>query len=155
MPITNALNGTILQIATNTVNAVTDCNVNIPTDNTIPQNTEGVEVVTVSITPISATSTLYITASAWGSTSASTTVSMALFVDSTADALAACTVASVAGAANGSIFHTVTSGSTTSRTYKLRCGTNAANTWYVGGNSAGTTLFGGVGFVRITVLEIE
>ena len=53
-----------------------------PEDDTIPQNTEGDEVMTLAITPVSATSKLHIFVNAFGSHSASPRQGIALFVDS-------------------------------------------------------------------------
>jgi hypothetical protein len=61
----------------------------IPLDDTIPQNTEGAELMTVSVTPESAANNLKVTVAGWLSTNGGpTTVAIALFVGSTASAVA-------------------------------------------------------------------
>lgn len=55
------VNGVVQEVRNSTASVIT-CNVAIPEDDTIPQNTEGVEVITVSITPVSASSKLRIQA---------------------------------------------------------------------------------------------
>lgn len=128
----------------------------IPGDNTIPQNTEGDEILTVSITPKNANNKIRIrvTMPVVSSNVANNSVAAALFRDSVADAIGA-------GAAtldNASYWTGITfdveetAGSTSSRTYKLRAGPTA-NTMYVNGNATG--VFGGVMVVSLVVEEIK
>ena len=91
-----------------------------PNDNTFPQNSEGVAVTELAITPESATSTLYIDYWVTFARSVHDMGSMALFVDSTASAVA---VSSAQGNTNmHTMFgnYSVVSASTSARTYKLR-----------------------------------
>jgi len=130
----------------------------IPPDDTIPQNTEGAEVLTVSITPTSATNILviefntFLNASALGGTGA------ALFQDSTANALAATCLGTIASSGyllNGSLRHVMTAGTTSATTFKIRAGMlNAGPTLYLSGY-AGSRLFGGVASTVLTVKEYK
>jgi hypothetical protein len=126
----------------------------IPVDDTIPQNTEGAEALTVTITPKSATSTLEIDFSAFFSMSALGNVSVALFQDSTANALMANT--STLNAAGHSavipLKHTMTSGTTSATTFKIRYGPSAGTASFLQGNA--TALFGGAIKAVLTVREI-
>jgi hypothetical protein len=91
-----------------------------PNDNTIPQNSEGVAVTELAITPESATSTLYIDYWVTFARSNHDMGSMALFVDTDVDAIA---VSSAQGNTNMyTMFgnYSVVSASTSARTYKLR-----------------------------------
>lgn len=128
----------------------------IPDDDTIPQNTEGAEWVTVSITPTSASNRLKIEAfmsCVTGSTSAA--LIAALFQDSTAGALAVSAESPVAGdnVLQISLSHEMAAGTTSATTFKLRAGPGSG-TMYVNGNSGGRK-FGGVSSVRLTVTEIK
>ena len=106
----------------------------LPVDNTIPQNTEGIEVMTLAITPKSATNILVIEAFGLLGSSVANNLGMALFQDSTANALVATNhfQSQSAGDVNLSIMHTMVAGTTSATTFKIR----------VGGNSAGTTTWG-------------
>ncbi len=131
----------------------------MPSDDSIPQNTEGDEYMTLAITPKSATSTLYITVHALLSSNTSASAagicSGALFQDSTADALAASSV--YADNAGSSVIvsftHTMTSGTTSARTFKFRAGPGAAATMTFNGVSGGR-LFGGVAASSIVITEV-
>jgi len=98
---------------------------NVVFDDSIPQNTEGDEVLTQAITPKSATSILEIVSTVHLSAGAAEDIVVALFVDSTADALAASS--HYVGAADKittiTLRHLVVSSSTSARTYKIRVGT--------------------------------
>ena len=94
----------------------------LPYDNTIPQNTEGDQYMTATITPNSATSKLIIQAIGVFWTASADVTSAALFQDSTANALAV-SYCYAPNANNGStitINYSMTSG-TTSATKGFRC----------------------------------
>lgn len=99
-----------------------------PFDDTVPQNTEGTEIITLAITPTSTSNKLVIEffMPMWdGDTVRVGTV--ALFQDSTADALA---VGQNINAANTysaqlGIIHIMDAGTTSSTTFKIRVGPNA------------------------------
>ena len=127
----------------------------IPLDDTIPQNTEGTEILTVSITPTNATNILLIELDVpflWPSTAS--TATLALFQDSTADALTAGVVTSATGYPNsGRLSHRMTAGTISSTTFKFRMGVNTGTT-YINGNTT-TRYFGGVQAVRFRVTEVK
>lgn len=125
-------------------------------DDSIPQNTEGTEVITVSITPTSTTNRLRIefNAPTIGTASSGALVA-ALFQDTTANALAAgYAYPSGASAAPLSLTHEMAAGTTASTTFKIRlsCQSGAA---YLNGNlNLGTRAFGGVSAARLRVIEL-
>ena len=127
----------------------------IPTDDTVPQNTEGTEFMTLAITPTSASSKLLIQVNALLGTNSSTWVVGALFQDTTADALAAGFFYEPSG--NGlkelTFRHYMTAGTTSPTTFKFRAGTNAVATVFFNG-SAGSRYLGGVASSSITITEI-
>lgn len=130
---------------------------NLPVDDTIPQNTEGFELMTLSITPTSASNYLLITATVFVSHSSSNGgVGVAMFRDSGADAIAA-GIANIPVANYPSIVTIVArvlAGSQSPTTFKIRGGTNDGNTFYFNGR-AGARLFGGSAGSSITIQEIS
>ena len=150
---TSDVSGTILQVVEATpYTTYADQTTAIPTDNTIPQNTEGTEIMTVSITPTSTSNILLIEAFVSGSLSASANGVVALFQDTTANALSACT----AGPAIYVVMpltHSMTAGTTSSTTFKIRTGPNTGH-FYVNGTGS-ARLFGGVSACRLRVTEIK
>jgi|GEM_PF-3062604 len=137
----------------------------IPLDDSIPQQDEGEEVLTCSITPTRADSYLLITAS-WNLTEDTNTldgaVVAALFRDSSADSICAqpgrCS--SGAGGSFAALDHAfqdmhcrVASGSTSATTIKLRLGGEAAGTYRWNGWSGGRKL-GGSQRIAITIFEV-
>ena len=125
-----------------------------PVDNTIPQNTEGNEFMTLAITPTASDSILQVDVIYMGSFNSSHYLTVALFRDSTAGALAA-TLFGLYGADKPfttGFTHGVTAGSTSATTFKIRAGGGAAGTMRFNGHSA--AMFGGVMASSITITEI-
>lgn len=115
----------------------------IPVDNTIPQITEGDQVMTQAITPKSATNLLVFDVGVMmASSTADNNHVVALFQDSTANALAASNVFDSAGGGTTQVLlqHSMTSGTTSSTTFKVRIGCNLAGTTTFNGAS-GTQQF--------------
>lgn len=131
----------------------------IPIDDTIPQNTEGAEVLALAYTPNSATSKLLINVKIWLMTASNNPdLTAALFVDSTADALAAAShhpQNTIRGTCVDFLVE-VDSASTSARTYKLRAGPAASlSNVYVNSNDGSNNAYGGVVRTIISILEIE
>jgi len=148
--------GTVLQIVNYQTGAVATGTTLIPPDDTIPQNTEGNEYMSLAITPRSATSKLLIEVTFLAAPNANQYITCALFQDSTANALSA--VTEVNGSADWSVTlsfsHVMTSGTTSSTTFKVRGGGNTAGTTTFNGSvSAGVRVFGGVSGSSITITE--
>jgi len=150
----NSSTGVLVQeVAANTTSRVTVSS-GIPRDDTIPQNTEGVEVLTLAITPTSATNKLIIMFNTFGSQTGVGTPTSALFQDATANALAANTFNTVPSAnyfVNGSLIHVMTAGTTSSTTFKVRCG---GGTLYLNGNST-TRYYNGTASTTLTIREYK
>jgi len=128
-------------------------------DDTIPQNTEGDEYMTLAITPTNASNKLKIevVVSISNSNASSTLGMAALFQDSTAGALAAMWSARVAGAGLPSLVtftHYMAAGTISATTFKARAGFADAGTTTFNG-SIGGRYFGGVMASSITITEIE
>ena len=150
---------TIQEVNTQTGAVATGTTI-MPVDDTIPQNNEGDEYMTLAITPTNTNNKLKIEIIASISHSgAAITCTAALFQDSTADALAAQSHTLAGAGASGyietlTLTHYMTAGTTSATTFKLR----------VGGAAAGTTTFNGFGGARklggvmassITIKEIQ
>jgi len=144
-----------IRILNTTVKTFLDCNTNMPFDNTIPKNTEGDEVMTLAITPKSATNKLKIEVVVQCGIQAATNQSTAaLFQDATANALAAGMGGNTSGSENSSIhfIHYMDAGTTSETTFKVRLGAGAGGVGFNGGNAQ---LYGGVASSSITITEIK
>jgi hypothetical protein len=148
--------GNILQVVSYQTGAVATGTTTIPLDDTIPQNTEGNEYMTLAIAPTNSSNKLLITVAAFLTHSVGGTWMIgALFQDSTANALAAFTgFQQTATGANCVVFsHYMTAGTTSSTTFKFRAGGQQVGTTSFNGQSAGR-LFGGSAASSITITEI-
>jgi hypothetical protein len=128
--------------------------VNIPWDDTIPQNTEGEEFFSVSITPKSASNSLDILVVVNCSASTNAQICCALFRDSETSAISA-TAEYTTGASTPQILilrKRILAGSTSAQTFKVRVGAQTG-TAYINSISAGRK-FGGVLISSITVQEV-
>lgn len=126
----------------------------IPFDNTIPQNTEGTEFMTLAITPTSSTNALFIQVDIVCSYSIANTMTAALFQDSTANALAAASEYQTTGTGITTISfnHRMIAGTTSATTFKVRAGGETAGTMTFNGIS-GTQYMGGVFTSSISITE--
>jgi hypothetical protein len=130
----------------------------IPSDDTIPQITEGVELASITITPVNASSILNFRANWFGGGSAvNVLATMAIFKDSDANALAAASQGHP-GSANTSAFsleYFTSASSTAQRVYHLRAGPDAGGTICTNGFvTGGARLYGGVAGITFTVEEM-
>lgn len=123
-------------------------------DDTTPQNTEGDEYMTVSITPKSSSNLLKIEVLLHFSVDAANYGIMALFQDSTADALSSAIGYQGAGGLMGTIPITywMTAGTVSSTTFKVRAGIQSSGTFYVNRRSSANVLNDTV-YSSITVTE--
>lgn len=151
------LSGDVVQVVSTQTGAVATMTALIPGDDTIPQNTEGTEVMTRAITPTNASNILEIevvvnvgnggTSTEW--------MTAALFQDSTANALACGFTYAAANTPVQVVFkHRMVAGTTSATTFRVRFGGNTANTFTFNGLGGGR-YFGGVLASSITVREIK
>ena len=148
--------GAVLQMVNSSTGAVATGTTLIPSDDTIPQNTEGNEYMTLAVTPRGATNNLRIDVVVQVSSSAGGgRMVAALFQDSTANALAVSTQGFID--ANKpmmlSFTHYMTAGTTSATTFKVRVGAAQAGTTTFNGVSGGR-LYGGVSSSSITITEV-
>jgi|TARA_R110002074_G_C12237405_1_gene638878 hypothetical protein len=149
-----SVNG-IVQIVNVQTGAVATGTTAIPYDDTIPQNTEGDEFMTLAITPKHASNKLKIDVVWLGSQSNSLSYMIAtLFQDSTAGALAAGFQGKSRSSSDesGIIFtHYMAAGTTSETTFKVRAGAASGTTTFNGHTTART--LGGVVASSITITE--
>lgn len=153
---TNAAAGFVVQRAGNNSTTVGADTTVMPADDTVPQSNEGFLVLSQAITPKATTHILVIEATVLCSNSAAVGLVAALFQDSTADALAA--VEHYQGQTNGlvtlNLRHTMTAGTTSATTFKIRCGGSGAGTTTVNG-AASTVRFGAISKSGLFITEYK
>lgn len=154
LPVVTSVQEIINVVEATPYTTYTSTGLGIPNDNTIPQITEGLELMTVAITPTSATSRLRIEfLGNFGGGSGSSGVA-ALFQDAVSNALTA--------SSNGTydsvnmypvgIAYEMAAGTTSAITFRVRVG-SVASTLYINGTSA-ERKFGGVTRCTLRVTEI-
>ena len=154
----SGVGGKVVQIVNTQTAAVGSGTTVIPHNDTTPQITEGDEYMTLAITPTSATNKLQIVANVWTNHSVANVITIiALFVGTTADALAATCGALDTSALNvvntTSLSYTMTSGSTSELTFRLRAGGHGAGTTTFNGFNGGA-YFGTATSSSMTITEI-
>ena len=156
---TQAAQAKVLQVVNAELNTFFSTTSTFPIDDTIPQNTEGAQILTCAITPIFSTSKLIIDVVMNVANDVASDISIiALFQDTTANALRASwsrTVATNNPVSAMVIKHYMTSGTTSATTFKVRGGglTGNAATFQINGGS-GTRYLGGSLISSITITEI-
>ena len=152
---TAAAGGKVIQVVNTVITAAVTGTTTMPIDDTIPQNTEGNECITRAITPTNASNLLLIMVNLKIGYSTTGMMSMALFQDSTANAIAA--NSSHLGTAGEqfdlSMNHYMTAGTTSATTFKVRVGKNGGGTMFLNANSGGR-LYGGVSSSTLIIMEI-
>lgn len=156
VPVFAAAGGTIIQIVKSQISAVATTTTLVPMDDTIPQNDEGSEFITLAITPTNSSSILMIDAiiTFEGNNGQGDNTIMSLFQDSTANALASTFADSGAQSfvSNSTLRHSMAAGTTSSTTFKIRLGPQQSGTLTVNGRS-GSRVFGGVAASSLVITE--
>ena len=151
--------GKVLQIVSTSTGAVATGTTAMNSDDSFPEKTEGDEYMTLAITPAATDNRLLIFVTANVAHSAVNESIMALFQDSTTNALAAVQSQVVSAAANimkeHHLTHEMAAGTTSATTFKVRIGgvSTGATTTFNG--QSGGRLFEGVALSSITILEID
>lgn len=151
----NAYGGKLIQEVGAQDGAVATGTTVIPYDDTIPQNTEGDQYLSQTITPKMSTSTLYNEVSIFASSSVLSYIIAALFQDTTVGALAVGAERGDVGTGiyNVKFTHKMTSGTTSATTFKVRIGGSSAGTITFNGES-GARKFGGVFSSSLIIREV-
>lgn len=152
--------GTVKQIVTANTGALIPVSTVLPQDDTIPQITEGDQILSLAITPTDATSRLAVFASAnYGIVTATAAGGIALFRDAGPGALAAGKnrgdLTNPFNAEDIPVFADVLAGSTNLTTFTVRLGPNVPGTLDVNGDGASNRVFGGVSSTFIQITEYE
>jgi hypothetical protein len=153
----NASGGTsvVVQVQNTETGAAATGSTTIPFDDTIPQNTEGTQFMSLAITPNNASNRLKIEVVAFMSCdTAVRNVCAALFQDSTASAVA-CGYFSTDESGYGlqiTFSHFMAAGTTSATTFKVRVGCDTSGTITFNGGS-GARKYGGVVASSITITE--
>ena len=152
--LTNVSAGKVLQVKNVQDGTMDTGTTTIPFDNTIPQITEGDEYMTLAFTPTSTTSKLKIDVVANIANDASSHLITALFVGTTANALACAAVIATANfEMNTKFTHFMEAGATTELIFRVRVGASGAGTTTFNGQNE-VAKFGGVSASSITITEI-
>lgn len=149
--------GKLVGFAIATTTTASSGSTTIPVDSTIPQNTEGNEIITVSYTPTNASNKLRIRYNGILGGNADEQATMALFQDSTADALKAGQFRCIGGANTAyerHLEHIMDAGTTSSTTFKIRAGLSTS-TVYWNRNESTSDLYGTAAVTTLTVEEWE
>lgn len=152
--------GLVIQSVSSTSSAVATGSTTIPYDDTIPQNTEGDQYFSLAITPTNSSNILEIMVvmNLYNSSASAGSMCVALFQDSTANALA-CRASNISQNVSTShsvisLYYTMTAGTTSSTTFKVRAGHSQAGTTTLNGNG-GNRKYGGVLYSGIWIREIQ
>lgn len=149
------LAGQAVQVVNTQTGAVATGAVIMPYDDTIPQQTEGNEFMTLAITPKSATNKLKIDVVLFGTPSDVNRHNIvALFKDSDANAIAVGQTMYCEHIDNVKFTHFMVAGGTDEITFKVRAGFEIAGTYTFNGKS-GVRKFGGKLASSITITEIK
>ena len=149
-----AATGKVVQVVNTKTGAVASTTTTLPNDDTIIQNTEGGEFLTLAITPTSASNLLRIQGVFQTSPNGGQFITAALFQDSTASALAASMEYGGANTALEVVLdYYMTAGTASATTFKVRLGMASAGTLTLNGISAGRK-YGGVLISSLTITEI-
>lgn len=148
--------GDVVQRVHTQTGAVATTTTNIPRDDTIPLNTEGVEVMSKAITPTSSINDLYIETIVVLAGNAASSPIVALFKDSDGNAMAAVNSRVDGASVTQSIplRHYMAAGSTSAITFKVRAGLDVTGTMTFNGHTS-SRLFGGVCASSLTITEIQ
>jgi hypothetical protein len=145
----------ILQVVSTFTGEVATGTTAMPGDDTIPQNTEGDQFLSLAITPKISTSKLWIhVVAALMNNSGASAQGLALFQDTTANALAVTWYLAYANSYFTQILnHIMTSGTTSATTFKVRSGNHGGGTTTFNGY-AGTRFYGGKMASGIIITEM-
>lgn len=147
--------GSVIDRAYAEYTANADLTTQIPADDTIPQNTEGTQIISVSFTPKSTTSRVRLRFSGEFTMAAAGTTAAALFSGASANALAARTKTVTAGSNREQLYVETehVPGVTTAITYSVRVGPLTAVAARFNGTSAARE-FGGTEVASLVIEEI-
>lgn len=148
----------VVQVVNVAVTGVATGSTVIPLDDTIPQNTEGDQYMSLAITPTRATNLLRVDVVVFASTALANWITVAVFQDTNANALAAMPgyhTISTSGTPIQLTFYVV-AGTNRQTTFNVRVGRDAsASATLTFNGQSGTRFFGGTLVSSISITEIN
>jgi len=147
--VTGAGGGKVKQAVYANSNAFISSTTTVPFDDTIFQNTEGVEVLTAAITPTASNSILKFECSVTFGNASGYSGQLGLFQDTTADALAS-SYCYIYGYGHLTIQHLMTAGTTSSTTFKIRAGASGGT---IGINGTSSRIGGAIPHTTFSIIE--
>ena len=149
----------VVQYAETSIATVVSCTGAIPNDDTIPQNTEGTSVLdAAAFTPTNASNRLVIefVAPVASLSVSNHNATVALFQDSTADAIAVAGPFVLSAVGPLSLKHEMAAGTTSATTFKIRVSNDSGGTTYINSATSNTTRsYGGVAKAMIRITEYK
>ena len=137
--------------------AYTSTTATIPNDDTVPQITEGLQILSATITPTSASNLLRVSALVNGGCGTQSAYITAAFRSDSTNAIAVSTSntnGSGTGFVQSSINAMVTAGTTSALTFSVRAG-GTGSTLLINGGGGLSRFFGGASICSLTIEEIE
>jgi hypothetical protein len=148
----------IVQVVTASTSSVLTINTGWATDTSIPQKTEGIEILTCTLTPTNANNLLVVKAFAFGDVNnVVDDRTLGIFQDDVNNALFVSNGNYTSGTGWGShttVFCSFIAGTTSSTIIKLRASVSG-NIWYINGNYMGTSQFNVANTTYLEVMEIK
>lgn len=149
--------GSLVQFVDTTTGAVNSGTTVIPYDDTIPQNTEGDQYLSLAITPLSTTNKLIIEGIVnVANSAANQRMIAAIFQDAIASAIGVSTTVNITANTGVPVYvyASMAAGTTSATTFKIRAGANGAGTTTFNGDSAARK-FGGITFSWMKITEVK
>ena len=146
--------GVVVQKKSSTTSTSTSTTTVIPFDNTIPQNTEGASCgLDLVYTPLDAANILYIDVSGFMGASVAMQTTLALFQDSTADALnATADTCNVGWSIERNLSYKMVAGTTSATTFKARFGSDTGTAYWM--RYSGSDLYSTAKLGIMTITEV-
>jgi hypothetical protein len=147
-------NGLAVQVQSAAYTTYNNTNTAVPFDDSIPTNSEGLEILSLSFTPRYATSKIKIDIDVFlGAGAAGIAAAAVLLIDGTAVKATSTSIPAnnVAGLTFGYIYQP---GDASARTFSCRVGPSAGGTLYINGSNS-TRIFGGISQCRLTATELN
>jgi hypothetical protein len=144
--------GKLKQVVYADSHAIVTGSTTVPLDDTIFQNSEGVEIITLAITPTASNSILKIEFNCTFGGPSAVACQLGLFQDTTANALSS-QYQYVYGYDQVSLLHLMTAGTTSATTFKVRGG-GASGTVTFNGYSGSNAVGGDIPHTTLAITEI-
>jgi hypothetical protein len=147
-------NGSVVQRVVATYATRTAITAIIPADDTVPQSTEGLQILTLDITPTKVGNILVAKFTGWGSLSAPAYASCAIFDGATCIRASASAVANAGYPIRIADSVDIAVAALTTKTISVRVGPDSAVNLFMNGTGS-TRLFGGLAAATLEIIEIR